>query len=117
MRAPGALYLMAIHHLGAGPPLGGPQDYHGPPRPLNIPAHSGLILNFANLDDAMIQRGSHGLVHRCGFGPLHPKRLMPQPAKHVFQFIMLQPGKDAGIADLVTIQVQNRKDRPISGGI
>ena len=67
-------------------------------------------LNFA---DDLVQGGGHQLVHLFRLMPLDEIRRVAIAAEQVIQLLMADAGENAGIGDLVAVQVEDRQNHAV----
>src|SRR5277367_2662527 len=75
------------------------------------------MLKRTNLQDALLQSGSHFLMHHRRIIAFDEIRFVPVTGEQCFQLFMWDARKDGGICDLVAIEVQHRQDRSIANRI
>ena len=118
MRTPGVLGLLAVDVLGAGPALGRAEHDHGIGR-----ADHGLArgclglsggLDVADLVKDLLKQGGETLVDarvtlvvKAGDKEV---RLVAHALKELGELFVGHAGKDSGVGDLVTVEVQDRQD-------
>ena len=118
MRTPGVLGLLAVDVLGAGPALGRAEHDHGIGR-----ADHGLArgclglsggLDVANLIKDLLKQGGEtlmdahvALVVKAGDKEV---RLVAHALKELGELFVGHAGKDGGVGDLVTVEVQDRQN-------
>ena len=61
-----------------------------------------------------IQGRCHELMHRRRIFALDEVRRVAVPAEQLIQFLVTDPGQDAGVGDLVAVEVQDRQDHAIA---
>ena len=113
MRPKRAFDLQAVDDLRSGPALGRSEDDHGPARPRRILAFSSALLNRPDLADGLFDRRRHQPVHFFRIFALDEKGRPAAAAKELFQFLVLDAREDRRIADLESVQVQDRQNRSI----
>jgi hypothetical protein len=57
--------------------------------------------------------GGHQFMHRLRLVTLDEMRCISVAPEEVFQFIVADPSEDAGIGDLVAVEVEDRQDYPV----
>src|SRR4030095_6437739 len=68
-------FEIVLAHLPRGsPPFGATEYDHWPSRPDSFPSISRLLLDFANLQNAVFQGGSHRLMHAGWVTPFYKIR-------------------------------------------
>src|SRR5262249_11406449 len=86
--APETLYLVAVHFLGASPPLRAAQHDHRPACPVGLAAGASLLLNAANLKHAVLERPSHLLMHYIDVFPFYEIGCPPITLEEVLQLFV-----------------------------
>ena len=76
-----------------------------------------MLLDRANLQDALLQSRSHFLMHRRRVIALDEIRFVAVSDQQRLQFFVRNAREDRGIRDLVAVEVQHRQDSPIANGI
>src|SRR5215469_7844478 len=61
---PVAFDFASVHLLGASPPLRAAQNNHWPTSPARLTTGSSFFLNATNLQDTLLQRAGHFLMHQ-----------------------------------------------------
>ena len=118
MCAPGVLGLLAIDVLGACPALGRTEHDHGIGRADHGLARGVLSLrgglDVANLIEDLLKQGGKtrmnvrvALVVKTGDKEV---RLVAHALKELGELLVGHAGKDGGVGDLVTVEVQDRQD-------
>ena len=113
VRAPVVLGAPAVDLLRAGPALGRAQHDHRPARAFRETVASRVRLDALDLADDRVQGGGHELVHRLRVVSLDEIRCVPVATEQLVQLLMADPGQDAGIGDLVAVEMQDRQDHPV----
>src|ERR1700757_1418230 len=108
---------MSVHLPRAGPTLGAAQHDHGPTRarPIAVPAR--LILDSADLQDAVLERSCHRLVHALVFTAFNKIGSVPVTDKQRLEFLMTDASQDGGVVNFITVEVQYGKNRSVSNRI
>ena len=70
-------------------------------------------LDALDLADDGVECGGHQLVHVLRLIPLDEVRRVAIAAEQVVQFLVADPGQDAGIGDLVAVEVKDRQNHPV----
>ncbi len=70
-------------------------------------------LDAPDLADNRVECGGHQLVHGLRLTPLDEVRGVAITAEEVIQFLMADPSQDAGIGDLVAVEVKDRQNYPV----
>ena len=119
--APGAFHRLSVHKLRSCPSLGGAHDQHRPRRPLKRLSLGCGFARFLLDGGNAVQHGVKDrrglLVHGLRVVAFQRERLVAVAAHQFFQLGMGNPREDRGVGDLVAVQVQDRQDRPVGGGI
>src|SRR5271166_1019823 len=113
VRPPEALQEVPVHLPWGRPPLGAAEDDHGPSRPLRLAATPRLLLDRADLQHRVLQRGGHGLVHAARLVPLDEQRGIAVADEQRLQLLTTDTGQKRGVVDLVAVEVQDRQHRPV----
>ena len=117
MGAEGALDGLAVHHLGAGPALGGAQHDHRPQDMAHLFPCAGAALDVVDFLDDGVQGVGHLRVHRHGIVTLHEVGLPGAAQEEVLDFLTGHAAEHGGIGDLVPVQVQNGQHRAVALGV
>ena len=115
--AEGALNLLAVHNLGAGPALGGAQHNHGPHGTLGVVVLAGVLLDGLDFLDDGVHGLGHELVHGHGVVALDEVRLPAAALEEALDLLVGDTGEDGGVADLVAVQVQDGQHGAIGDGV
>ena len=118
MRAPGVLGLLAVDVLGASPTLGRTEHDHGVGRTDHGLTRGGLGLcgglDVADLVKDLLKQGSETRMNACVALVVKARdkevRLIAHALKELGEFFVGHAGKDGGVGDLVTVEVQDRQD-------
>ena len=113
VRAPVVLGALAVDLLRARPALGRAQHDHGPAGTPRETVSLRVGLDLLDLRDHRVERGRHLLVHLTGLVPFDEMGGIAVPAEEVIQLLVADPGQDAGIGDLVAVQVEDRQHHPV----
>src|SRR5712691_10541542 len=107
MGAPGALHGRTVHHLGAGPALGGAKDDHRPARALGPVEAVGPSVGLDALDVVADRVESPGqeLMHRPRLIALDEIGGIAVTAEELVQLLVADPGEDRRPGDLVAVEV------------
>ena len=117
MRAPGALHLLAVHLVRAGPPLRGAQDDHRPQRTAGLAVLPRRPLDGCNLIEGIIERGRQLPVHIGGIMAGDGDRDVTVAAHQGVEFVGRDTGQHGRVGDLVAVEVQDRQHRAVTGGV
>src|ERR1019366_6649939 len=71
-------------------------------------------LDFADAGDGGFHRASHELVHLFRLVTFDKERLPAAAPQKLLEFLILDAGQHGRVADLVSIQVQDRQDRSVA---
>src|SRR5580704_7710472 len=104
---------MAVDLSRRGPALGTAQDDHRPTWPKGLPGLACLFLDFADLQDAVLQGGGHRLVHAFVVSALYKIRGISVTDEQRLQLVVADPRQDRRVVDLVTVEVKDRQHRPV----
>jgi len=115
--AEGALNLLAVHNLGAGPALGGAQHNHGPHGTLGVVVLAGVLLDGLDFLDDGVHGLGHELVHGHGVVALDEVRLPAAALEEALDLLVGDTGEDGGVANLVAVQVQDGQHGAIGDGV
>ena len=110
VRAPGALDLLAVDRLGAGPALGRPEHDHRPARALGDAALAGRLLDPADLLDHGVHRGGQLLVDVGRVVALDEVGPVAVALHQRRQLVPRDAGEDRRVGDLVAVEVEDRQD-------
>ena len=115
--APEALDLVAVDFRRSGPSLGGAQDDHRPARPHGLAGAARLILEGANLADAILQGRGHLLMHQGGVVALDEVRRVSVAGKQALQLVGRNARENRGVGDLVAVQMQDRQHGAVANRV
>ena len=113
MGAPEAFEVVPVHLSRGCPAFGAAQDDHGPARPKRSAGAARLFLDFADLQDAMLQGRRHRLMHAGRIAALDEIRGVPVTGEQRRQLVVADARQDGRIVDLVAVEMQDRQHRPI----
>src|SRR6266699_1997136 len=117
VRAPVALEVV-LAHLPRGRPTFRATEYdHWPSRPNSFPRTWRLLLDLADLQNTMLQRGSHRLVHPGRHTSLDKVRRVAIADEQRFQFLVTYTSQKSWVIDLVAVQMQDRQHRSVGDRI
>ena len=111
--APRPLDLLPLDLLGTCPALGRSQDDHRPAGPIRDRAVAGRPLDLVDLLDHGIHDGCHLLMDHRGIVALDDIGMVPVSLHQGEQLRPRDARQDRRVRDLVAVQVQDRKDRPV----
>src|SRR5215471_1822782 len=100
---------MSVYFPRSRPALGAAQNDHRPARARWLAAAACLILDPADLQDAVLQGSGHCLMHALVFAAFHEIRGVPVADKQRLQLLVTDASQDRRIVDFVAIEVQHRK--------
>ena len=118
MGTPGALGLLAVDLLGAGPTLGRTEHNHGVGRADHGLARGSLGLrgglDVTNLVKDLLKHGGKALMDACVALVVKAGdkevRLIAHTLKELGELFVGHAGEDGGVGDLVAVEVQDRQD-------
>src|SRR5215813_4547475 len=113
VRTPIVLRPLAINLFRTRPALRCTKYDHRPTRPLSETIAAGVGFDALNLADDLIQGGSHQIVHCRRIMSLNEIRRIAIATEKLIELLMTDAGENAGICDLVPIEVQNWQYRPV----
>ena len=113
MRAKRAFDLEAVDDLRPGPALGRSEDDHRPARSRGVIAFSRALLDCLDLADGLFDRRRHQPVHRFRLFAFDEERRPAAALEKLLQFLVLDAREDGRVADLETVQVQDRQNRSV----
>ena len=73
-----------------------------------IPSNARPPLYVLDLGDDRVERGGELLVHELGVVALDGVDVVPVPGEQRLELLGRYPGRDRGVGDLVTVEVQDR---------
>ncbi len=111
------LDFQAVDDLRTRPTLGRPENDHRPARPGGVVIPARVLLDAANVFDSLVDRGGHQLMHGRGIVAFHETWFPTAAAKELLQFLMLDPREHSRIADLETIEVEDRQHGAVRDGV
>ena len=104
--------------LGAVQPFGMRRMIIGQRGRRGVPLRARLLLDRADLHDAMLQRGRHLLMHRSADRRLRRSKACSHSRRKSFSSSSWRDaGKNRGIGDLVAIEMKNRQHRAVANRI
>ena len=117
MGAEGALDGLAVHHLGAGPALGGAQHDHRPLDMAHLLAGAGAALDVVDFLDDGVQGLGHLGVHRHGVVALDKVGFPGAAQEEVLDLLVGHPAENRGVGDLIAVQVQDGQHSAVALGV
>src|SRR4029077_16231756 len=108
VRAPIVLGALAIDLFRTRPAFGCAKYDHWPARALPGTILPRIRFDTFNFIDDLVQGGGHGLVDLFRLMPLHEIRRVAIAAEQLIQLLMADAGENAGIGNLVAVQVEYR---------
>src|ERR1700680_5001340 len=108
---------MATHFLRSSPSFGGAKHDHGPSRTSCVTSGAGVLLDRANLEDALLQSGRHLLMHQRWVVAFDEVRFVAVSDQQRLQFFVRNARENRGIRDLVAVEVKRRQNRSIANRI
>ncbi len=120
--APEAFELVAVDFFRAGPAFGGSQHDHRPAGPAGVApgelaVFASVALDGANVVDAVLEHGGHGLVHDVWVVAFDEVRIPAIAAEEPLQFLVRNAREDCGIGDLVAVQMQDGQNGAVAHGV
>ena len=115
--APRVADLLAIHVHRPGPALGATQDDHGPARTARHAVLSGICLDGLDLVQSLVKRSGETMVHARQVVAGHLDHLVPVALEQAADLGGIFSGKHGRAGDLVAVEVKDRQDRTVPGGI
>src|SRR5262245_12003760 len=113
VRAPIVLGTLAIDFLRTRPALGCAKYNHRPAGALRDTMLTRIRFYSLNFADDSIERVGHQFVHLFRLMPLDEIRRVAVAAEEMLSVFMTDPGENAGIGDLVAVEVKDRQNRPV----
>ena len=110
VRAERTLNLQAIDEFWSRPSLGRSENDHRPTRSGRVLASPRVSVDVLDLLNGKVQGGGHELMHRLRVVALHEVGRPAAPAQELFQFFVLNAGKNRRVADFVAVKVKDRQD-------
>ena len=117
VRPEGSLDLQAIDRFWSCPALGRPEDDHRPARTHGVIIIPCVLLDLPDVLDGLVQGGGHELMHLFRLIPFHKVRRPAAASQKLLQFLVLYAGQHGRIADLVSIEVQDRQDGSVGNRV
>src|SRR5579875_1176830 len=115
--SPEAFHPVAVQFPGPGPAFGRSQNDHGPGGAPRDSFGSTLFLDCANLIHATLEDGGQLLVNQLRIVAFNGVRRPAVTAEKVIKLLAGNPRQYCRIGDLVTVQVQDGKDRTVPDGV
>src|SRR6516225_6810390 len=107
MRAPKTFQVMAIDFPGSRPTFRAAQYDHRPTRPECFSRCTRLLLDLANLKDALLQGGGHCLMHARPIAPFDEVWGVTVTNKQGLQLVVADASQESRVIDLVTVEVED----------
>src|SRR5439155_1019103 len=117
VRAPVALEVVLAHLPRGRPTFRATQYDHWPSRANSFPGTSRLLLDLADVQNALFQGSSHCLVHAGRVTPFHEIRCVAVAEEQRLQFLVTYTSQKSWVIDLVAVQMQDREHRSIGDRI
>src|SRR5438034_7244283 len=117
MRAPVVLALFPIDFGRAGPALWRAEDDHRPGRPLGSAVGSSIGPNLLDFCQSQVEDPGQLLVDGLRITSLDKVRLVAHPLEELLQFVLGNAGQEAGVGDLVSVQMEDRKHAAVTDRI
>ena len=115
--APIVFALLAVDLGRAGPALGRAKHDHRPGRSLHRAAAPGLGPDLANVGDGSIQGGSELLMDLGRVASFDEQRRVAHALEELAQLLLGNARQEAGIGDLVSVEVEDRQHGAVAGRI
>ena len=115
--APVVLALLAVDLRRAGPALRRAEDDHRPGRPLDVALGAGVGPDLLDLRHDRVEHAGQLLVDRLRIVSLDEVRLVAHALEELLQFVLRDAGEEAGVGDLVAVQMQDRQHAAVAGRI
>ena len=109
MRPPETFQVVSIHLPRRRPTLRAAQNDHRPARTERLAGTPRLVLDLADLQDALFQRCRHRLVHAARIAALDEIRCVAVADEQRLQLLMADAGQERRVIDLVAVEVQDRQ--------
>ena len=78
---------------------------------------AGVLLDGANLVDAVLERGGHELMHLFGVVAFDEVRRVAVAAQEGVELVVRDAREDGGVRDLVAVEVKDGQDGAVADGI
>ena len=117
VRAPRALRRLPVDLLGARPPLRRAHHDHRPARAFGPALLARGSLDGGDLLDDRVEHLRHPLVHRLGLVAVDPVHGVAIALEQRVELVVADPGEDGRVRDLVAVQVEDRQDCAVRGGV
>jgi hypothetical protein len=109
MRAERSFDLQTLDHLRPGPTLWRSKHNHRPAGARRVVRRPGCLLDDFDIFDSMLNRCRHQAMHRFRVIAFHEIGIPTASAQELFQLFGFDPRKHGWIADLETVQMQDRQ--------
>ena len=109
MRSKCSFVWQAINGLRSCPAFRRLEDNHRPARAGRVVLVPGIALNLLDRRNCCVQGPGHQLVHQLWVIPFDEIRCPATATEILLEFLLFDPVQDGGIADFVTIQVEDRQ--------
>ena len=120
VRAPGALDLLAVDPLGAGPALGAAKHDHRPARPALVAVLARGALEPVDGVQGPVEHGREPLVSGLVIVrrvDVHPVGLPAVAEEERVELVGRDAGEHGRVGDLVAVQMQDRQHRAVGAGV
>ncbi len=117
MRPERALDLAAVDHFRAGPAFGRLQDDHRPARPAAEALGARLRLDGPDLVQDLLQGLGHQAMHCLRVVAGDDVGLVAVAGEKLLELLVTDAGQHRGVSDLVTVEVQDRQNGAVGGGV
>ena len=115
--APVVLALLAVDLRRAGPALRRAEDDHRPGRPLHDALGAGVGPDLLDLCHHRVEHSSQLLLDRRRVVSLDEVRLVAHALEELPQFVVRDAGEEAGVGDLVAVQMEDRQHAAVAGRV
>ena len=117
MAAPIVFAFLSVDERWAGPAFGRAEHDHRPGRPFQVSEIAGFGPNALDFRDGQIHDFSKLLVDGLRIVPLDEIGFVSHPLEKLLQFVLRNPREEAGIGDLVAVQMEDRQHGAVAGRI
>ena len=107
MGAPEAFEAMALDFLRRGPTFGRTQHDHRPVRAGDRRAFAGFLLNMLDFENAVLDGGSHCLVHGVVVGAFDEIGSPAVAAHQALELVVRDASEERRVVDLVSVEMQD----------
>ena len=104
---PIVLALLAVDLRGASPALRGAEDDHRPGRPRHDALVAGVVPDPPDLRHDRVEHAGELLVNRIRVAPLDEVGFVAHALEELLQLVLRDAGEEAGVGDLVPVQMED----------